>query len=256
MVFAFVLVATLVAVTGAVGYVSVTSIDNETHLVEEDGRKMDASAEMIIAIKQQQTAVRDAQLGKSGAQAAFTEGNDYFDIQASTLETTDLSAQQQKRFTTIRSQQSEYNDLGQEFFEAKAAGNEDLAERTVTQMNQLEAGMEENAHSFEQAAQDDMEGQVALADRTARESHLAILALTVVAFIAAIAIGLFVARRIMSPVDQLSQAAAAASEGDLDTHPSTTTSKTTNSVGWSPPSRTCNGICAAFSANSIRSVGI
>ena len=60
-----------------------------------------------------------------------------------------------------------------------------------------------------------METQVAAADETTGTAQTELLALTVLAFLAAIGIGTFVTRRISPPIRQLSAAAVAASEGDL-----------------------------------------
>lgn len=57
---AFVIVAVLFAATGAIGYTSVATLDEEAHLIAEDGQKMDASAEMIVAIEQQRGAIQAA----------------------------------------------------------------------------------------------------------------------------------------------------------------------------------------------------
>ncbi|MFD1600780.1 methyl-accepting chemotaxis protein [Halobellus rarus] len=216
LILAFVFVAVLVAVTGFIGYEAVGTVDEEAHLIAEDGEKMDASAEMIVAIEQQRGSIQAAQLGGSGARDDFDQAAQHFEEEAARLSETHLSAEQEERFSELRSQHEAYNSLGAEFFEAQAAGNADLAEQKAAEMDALRIEMEENAHAIEESAQADMENQVAIADSTTQTSQFQILGVTVGAFVVAIGLGLFVSRRITLPVTQLSEAAIAASEGDLD----------------------------------------
>ncbi|GKZ14756.1 methyl-accepting chemotaxis protein [Haladaptatus sp. T7] len=217
LIFAFVLVAGLVAVTGAVGYEAVASVDTESHKIAEDGREMDAAAEVIIAIEQQKGAIQAAQLGESGAKADFEDASERFDEQIRTLESAHLSAEEANRLSAIRSQHEEYDELGSQFFDARAAGETNRATRVAGEMTPLGIEMESEAHSIKQSVRTQMGEQVAAADSATRTSQLEIVGLTGLSFLAAIAIGLFVARRITSPVERLSDAAVAASEGDLDT---------------------------------------
>ncbi|MBB6645888.1 methyl-accepting chemotaxis protein [Halobellus ruber] len=214
---AFVLVALLVAVTGAVGYTAVSTVDEEAHLIAEDGIRMDASAEMIVAIERQRGAIQAAQLGESGAQEQFNDAEALYTEHAERLEESELSAEQAARFETLQSQHQEYSQLGTEFFEAKNAGNDDLAERKAARMEELRIEMEENAHAIEGSAQEDLEAQVAAADSNTQTAQQEVIGLTLGAFVFAIVIGLFVARRITTPIRQLTEAAVAANNGDLTT---------------------------------------
>lgn len=215
LILAFVIIAALVAVTGAIGYTSVATVDEEAHVIAEDGLKMDAAAEMIIAIEQQQGSIQAAQLGEENAQQQFEEATQRFDEEARDLEGTELSPQQEEQFATLKSQHEEYNALGTEFFDARTAGKTALAEQKADEMESLRLRMEENAHAIEQSAQADLESQVGIADSTTRTAQLEILGLTIGAFALAIVVGLFVASRITTPIKQLAAAAQAMSEGDL-----------------------------------------
>ncbi|WP_256545169.1 HAMP domain-containing methyl-accepting chemotaxis protein [Halobellus inordinatus] len=216
LIIAFVLVAALVGVTGFVGYGAVGTVDEEAHVIAEDGEKMDAAAQLIIAVEQQRAAVQSAQLEESGARESFQQANQRFSEAAARLEDTHLSASQQEQFSELRSKHETYTQLGEEFFAARAAGNADVAADRATEMEALRTQMEEHAHTIEASAQEDLTSQVAAADQVTQRTQLQILGLTVAAFVLAIAIGVFVARRIKRPVSQLSEAAIAASEGDLD----------------------------------------
>jgi methyl-accepting chemotaxis protein len=216
LILAFVLVAALVAVTGFVGYGAVGTVDEEAHVIAEDGEKMDAAAQLIVAVEQQRAAVQSAQLDESGARDSFQQANQHFAGAATRLEDTHLSASQQEQFSELRSKHETYTQLGEEFFAARAAGNTDVAADRAAEMETLRTQMEEHAHAIEASAQDDLTAQVAAADQATQRTQLQILGLTIVAFAVAVVIGLFVARRIRRPVSQLSEAAIAASEGDLD----------------------------------------
>ena len=71
LVLAFVVVATLVAVTGAVGYTAVGTVDGQAHQIADDGRAMDTASEMAIVTEKQQQAVLRARLGEPGARESF-----------------------------------------------------------------------------------------------------------------------------------------------------------------------------------------
>ncbi|RLM57574.1 methyl-accepting chemotaxis protein [Halobellus sp. Atlit-31R] len=217
LVLAFILVAALVAVTGFVGYDAVGAVDDEAHVIAEDGKKVDASTQLVVAIEQQRAAVQTARLDEPGARESFREATAHFDAAAARLEDTHLSAGQQERFSQLRSQHRTYTELGEEFFEAKSAGNAARAAEKASEMESLRTGMEEEARSIRTTAQQDMDSQVALADQTTRRAQLEIVGLTIAAFAFAVVVGLFVSQRITRPVSQLSEAAIAASEGDLDT---------------------------------------
>ena len=73
LILAFVLVAVLVGVTGVIGYQAVGTVDEEAHVIADDGEKMGAAAEMVAAIKHQRSAVQAAQLGESGAREEFDQ---------------------------------------------------------------------------------------------------------------------------------------------------------------------------------------
>ncbi len=217
LILAFVLVAFLVAVTGLVGYHSLSSINGETHHVVKSSERMDGATQVIISMNQEQEAVRKAELGNEGMKPAFTRASKRFKNQTLLLEDRNLNAEQQDRLESLWSQQSEYHNLAVKFFKAKAAGHTASAQQIYAKMNTMEAGMNKKAQTFEQTAQNNLKNQVTAADRTGKRSQRQILGLTVAAFIMAILIGLFVSKRIMAPVTQLSDAAVAASRGDLET---------------------------------------
>ena len=86
LILAFVLVAALVGVTGFVGYGAVGTVDGEAHVIAEDGEKMDAAAQLVIAVEQQRAAVQSAQLEESGARESFQQANQRFSEAAARLE--------------------------------------------------------------------------------------------------------------------------------------------------------------------------
>ena len=95
---AFVIVALLVGVTGAVGYQGVSTLDHEAHLIAQNGENMDHSAEMLVGIEQQQVAVQSAALGEANAQSEFEEANSLYEEHAEAIE---LSGEAQTEFETL-----------------------------------------------------------------------------------------------------------------------------------------------------------
>ncbi len=216
LIIAFVLVALLVGVTGLVGYQAVSTVDSESHVISEDADKIDASMETLVAVEEQQIAVQEALLGEAGAQAAFDEAQTNYNEWIEKLEQTDLNDEQQQAIETLRTRHEDYTVVAQEIFEATQAGEIDRARANMDELEPLIADMRESAHTLEEVAVGDKEAAVASADSTTQTVQLAILGLTIGAFVAAIAIGLFVAGRIIPPITQLSESARAMSNGDLD----------------------------------------
>lgn len=252
---AFVVVALLVGVTGAVGYYSVGTVDDQAHHIADDGYKMDATSEMIFAVETQQEAILHAQLGHTQmAERTFTQGDDHFEEKGvGAFESYETSAAESQQLSSISELHDEYDAIATEFFEAQAAGNTDLAAQKVTEAEEISAELETTARELKTEERNDLAQQITSADETTRMAQIEMIGLTLGAFIAAIAIGLFVAKRLTDPMIQLSEAARAASEGDLtvgiDDHV-----EATLSGGWSMRSPKCRRNYVASSPNSRGSV--
>jgi methyl-accepting chemotaxis protein len=214
---AFVLVALLVAVTGVVGYQSVSSVDARTHVVAEDAEKIDATMEMLVAIEAQQAAVNAGLTGDPDARSEFEAAQSDYEQWAATLEEHHLSEEEQAAYETLQSHHDEYTTAAGELFAAVEAGETERADQRARELDPMIATMREDAHALEDLSDQDMEQSVAAADRTAETALLAMAGLSIVAFAVAIVIGLFVADRITTPIEQLSTAAIAVSQGDLGT---------------------------------------
>lgn len=216
LVLAFVLVALVVVLTGAVGYTALTVVDDEAHHIAEDGEKMDAAAQVALSVERQQNAVYTTQVGDSGGQQAFEQAAGQFDERISELEALPLTSEQEARVASLRTTHEEYQSLGEDFFAAERSEQRSADPETTAEMAALRTEMEDTAASLEHSAQDEMAETVAVADETTQNAQTLLLGLTVGAFVLAIGIGLFVARRITPTIEQLSDAAVAISDGDLD----------------------------------------
>jgi methyl-accepting chemotaxis protein len=216
LILAFVIVALLVGVTGLVGYQAVGTVDAEAHVISEDADKIDGSMEMLVAIEEQQVAVQAALLGEDGARATFQEANSNFEEWSQEMDGHDLSQEEQQAFADLQSRHQEYTAIAQEVFDATEAGETERAKQKMAELDPILTDMREDAHALEELAVGDKEAAVASADSTTQTAQWLVLGLTVGAFIAAIAIGFFVAGRIIPPITQLSETAQAVSAGDLD----------------------------------------
>ncbi|WP_138007320.1 HAMP domain-containing methyl-accepting chemotaxis protein [Halalkalirubrum salinum] len=214
---AFVLVALLVGVTGAVGYQAVADVDKEAHVISGDGDKIDASLNMLVAIEEQQVAVHAALLGEEGERTEFEAAGERFDEYSAALQQQELTDQEQDEFQALQAQHEEYSAIAQELFAAIEAGDMDQAQAKSDELDQIVADTKESATTLEKAAVEDKEASVATADDTTQTAQQTIIGLTVGAFITAILIGLFVAGRISPPLTQLSNGLTAISNGELDT---------------------------------------
>lgn len=211
---ALLFVALLVGTTGLLGYQSVGKLDHEVHLVAHDGKKMDHAAEMLVAIEKQEIAVQAAQLGQPDAKESYEHAAQSFEEHAQAY--TPDTEKERKTFSALQSTHAEYNTLAAEFFNAKEAGNDELAAQKLTEMHQLRTEMEEQAHTLERLAREDLNEQVAIADRTTHTTQLEIAGLTILSFIAAVGIGLGLTRHIVAPIHQVTQSAEAIARGQLN----------------------------------------
>lgn len=215
---AFLIVALLVGVTGFVGYTSINDVNNQADKIGDDAELMDGTAHLRIATEKQINAIQSAQLGEENAEQQFDEGQNLFEQERQRIEDErDLTQAQQQQLEDITSAEEEYAQLANEYFDAREAGNEALAAQKAAEMDGVSTELLEATEALGASAEESKAQQDAQSDSVTQTARTIILALTVGAFIVAIAIGLFVARRITTPINQLSEAAVAASEGDLDT---------------------------------------
>jgi len=217
---AFVIVALFAGIVGGIGYLSVGAVDDETHRVADDSKELDAASEIIYAVEEQQKAILLAQLGQQQeAEEVLDEANKHYDEEGIAVlesENIHLSDEEAEQLTKIQRLNEDFNTAAIEFFEAREAGNTELAERKAAEALAIDEELKSATREFERIVEADAEQAVLSADQTTQTAQLAVAGITVVAFISAIAIGLFVARRISTPIRQLSEAATAASEGDLE----------------------------------------
>src|SRR6056297_461475 len=216
LIIAFVLVALLVGVTGAVGYQAVGAVDAEAHVISEDADTVEASMKMLVAVEEQQVAVRSGLLGEAGARDEFEAAGADFEKWSESLGQQDLTEQQRSEFEELRGQHGEYAVTAQELFAAVEAGETDEAMVKSAELDAIAADTKESATALEQLAVEDKEASVAAADDRAATAQQTVLGLTVGAFVVAVLIGLFVAGRITPPITQLSEGLVAISNGDLD----------------------------------------
>jgi methyl-accepting chemotaxis protein len=214
---AFVLVALLVSVTGFVGYTSVSSVDNQLEsVVHDDVAEADAAMEMKFDLESERLALHEVLTGEMEAAEEFQASQADFEKWYMTLEERDdLTEEQKQLLSEMKAEHEEAKSTGEEVIAAVEAGDEELANQKMDDLDSVYTELEEDTTSFEEDADAKMEASVASAATTTNNSHMMIIGLTIAAFIAAILIGIFVAGRITTPIKQLSVASQAMSEGDL-----------------------------------------
>ena len=213
---AFVLVALLVGVTGAVGYTGVGTVDGEADDMARGVEKVEYAADLVIALERQQAAVLAAQTGDSNARQRFNERVKEFDQAAENLEATGLSTTQEERLSTLQTMHTRYASLAEEFFAANRFGNDDRADQKVRQMATVRDSMDNTARAIESSARDDVNSQATTIQQTTQSTQQRVLGLTGVALVVSVGLGLFVSRRMSRSIERLSTAATAISNGDLD----------------------------------------
>ncbi|MEA5389444.1 HAMP domain-containing protein [Haloarculaceae archaeon H-GB11] len=216
---AFVLVALLVGVTGVIGYTSVSTVDTQLEtVVHDDVAEADAAMEMKYELESERLALHEVLTGEMNAAEEFRASQANFEKWYTTLaERDDLTADQQQLLSEMKAEHQEAKSTGEEVITAMEAGDKELANRKMDELDPIYIELEEDTITFEENDDAKMEASVASAATTTNNSHMMIIGLTTAAFVVAIAIGLFVAGRITTPIEQLSKASQAMSEGDLST---------------------------------------
>lgn len=219
LILAFVLVALLVAVTGVVGYTSVSTVDAQVHsIVENDVAEADASMEMKYHLESERLALHEVVTGEMDSAEDFRSSANSFEEWRSQLAARDdLTQEQQQLLEEMDREHQTAVATGEEAIAAAEAGDLEEANQKLDQIDSSYQELEEDTITFEEAADSKMEASVAAADATTNNSHLLIIGLSIAAFVVAVVIGLFVANRITEPVKQLEKASVAMSEGDLTT---------------------------------------
>jgi methyl-accepting chemotaxis protein len=217
LVIAFVLVALLVGVTGAIGYTSVTEMDHQVHLiVDKEVAEADAAMEMKYAIRSERLALHEVLLGETEASSEFQESAQNFDKWHARMTELDLSEDQQALLSEMKADHEKAVPMGEEVIAAQEAGDSELANQKMDELDSVHQEMAADSAEFETNADEEMDATVASADSTANTAKNEVIGLTILALLGAIGIGLFVARRITPSIKQLSDAAVGISQGDLD----------------------------------------
>jgi len=215
-VLAFVLVALFAGIAGGVGYLGVGAVGDGAAEISEEAEQLDAASEILYATSEKQEAILLSQLGDDDARALYDGADElYAEEGVSVLESHSLIAEEAALFGDIQSTHDEFDTVATELFDAQEAGNEELAEQKAAEAFALSEQLESTSREFEEVVEADLEATAAAAAQTTQTAQIAAAAITVLAFISAIVVGLFVAGRISKPINQLADAATAASEGDL-----------------------------------------
>jgi len=213
---AFVLVALLVGITGAVGYYGVGVVEDSASAIATDAEKINAATEMSLAVEKQQQAILYAERGSDlEATERFANGRDLFAAGIETFRAAELSDEEATLVASLETTHAEYESTATAAIDAAEAGNMQLAEARADEAQSLSGELEQGTSELYSIQTASMETQVAAADQTTQNTQTGMVGLTILAFIAAITIGLFVAHRISTPIAELSEAAVAASQGDL-----------------------------------------
>lgn len=217
---AFVVVALLVAATGVVGVYGVTTVGaSGDRILEEEVPIADASMEMSIAVEQERAALHAYLLGEEEAKGEFETAREDFDSWYAEMESNDeLTQQQADQLASIKTLHDDAAEAAAASMAAKDAGE---TAAVTSNMEAYDAAADElipTLAEFESQAATNMEEAKASADATQSQTRSILVGLAVLSFALAIGIGGFVSRRLNEPIAQLSTAAAAMSEGDLDTH--------------------------------------
>ncbi|TKX52209.1 chemotaxis protein, partial [Halorubrum sp. SP3] len=160
----------------------VGNVDEDAHVISEDGDKIDASLNMLVAIEEQQVAVHAALLGEEGEQSKFEAAGRRFDEYSAKLQQQELSEAEQAEFEELQGQHEQYSTIAQELFTALEAGDMEQAQVKSDELDAIVTDTKDSAQTLEQAAIEDKEASVVAADSTTQTAQLEVLGLTIGAF--------------------------------------------------------------------------
>ncbi|QSG10339.1 sensor histidine kinase [Halapricum desulfuricans] len=215
---AFALTALLVAATGVVGFVAVSTVYDNSNAINTNAETVDTTKELLIAIEQEQVAIYADIAGEPGAREEFETAASNFDRWADEMNVERLDGEQRQLFTALEAKHAQYTRLSREVFNATQAGDIDRANTIIeTQLDPLSVEMRGMAYSLQGLALENKRQATTQVADTAETTQRLVLLLSAGAFGAAILIGLFVSNRLTEPVNQLSASAISISEGDFST---------------------------------------
>ena len=212
----FLLVAVLVAVTGAVGWYGITAVSDNADEVADAGDKRYAVALIDAGVEKQERAVRADLLGEEGARSEWEEGNEKVQRGFEILEEHELTEEETRLLGLMEQQHELFAGEYEKFREALARANHEEAEATAAGMTEVGGDVEVAVDNFATETGENTEETVAGISTTRTRAVSGIVFVSVATILIAGVIGLGMAKHIGGPIQSLSASADTIARGDLD----------------------------------------
>jgi methyl-accepting chemotaxis protein len=215
----FALVVILLAIVGYIGYYGTSQINSELKAITQDHVVMTVTVkDLKDANMQANDAYGEHILGNPDAKSGLEEAYKMFDQHKAKLLGMDLTPEEKNDIANIEKLHNDNKQAGQKLWDAITAAN-------YKQNDQVNAAMKEFDDSREQLnkALNEFESMQAAQMKEAEDhaatdgnnSTMLIIAISIIAAIIGLGIGIYISRAITKPVDTMLQASNKVAEGDL-----------------------------------------
>jgi methyl-accepting chemotaxis protein len=211
----FLLVAVLVAVTGAVGWYGISAVSDNADEVADAGDKRYAVSLIDAGVEKQERAIRADLLDEEGARNEWEEGDQKVQRGFEILNKQELTEEEERLFGLMETQHELFAGEYEKFREALARAEFEEAETTAAAMTEVGGDVEVAVEKFAAETGENTEQTVASIDTTRTQAIAGIGGVSVGVILAAVVIGLGMARHIGGPVQSLSGSADNIASGDL-----------------------------------------
>lgn len=215
----FSLIVILLAIVGFVGYNGVAAINHELDLLISDHVvTTNAVKDMKAANMVANDAFGEHILGNNGAKQQLDDAYKEFEKQKSVIKGLDLTDEEKQDIANIETLQNDFRQSGQQLWDAITAANFKQNEDVNAAMKKYDDSREQLTKALDefetmQAAQ--MKQSEDTAESTVKNASLLIIAISIIAAIIGLAVGLYIARLVTKPVDEVLSGAKEIANGNL-----------------------------------------
>ncbi|MFC7057699.1 HAMP domain-containing protein [Halovenus salina] len=213
---AFLVVAVVAALAGLIGVIAVSSVGSQADQIGESATIVDESQTLQLDVNRQERAARLLAAGDESGAQRIAEAQAAIEERVETLESYDLDAEQQEALEELVWLNSKFNRGLRMLQEAVENDNQEQIDTALESISSDGQAVREQAGTLVELAVADEAASSQQADQTQQRAMLFVGATTVLSFVVAVLVGLFVTRRITPPISQVSEASVAMSDGNLD----------------------------------------
>ncbi|VVB88100.1 Sensory rhodopsin II transducer [uncultured archaeon] len=215
----FTIVVLLLAIVGFVGYNGITTINAELgSILGSDVPTANAISDMQTAILTMSDSVNSYGLGQANGKDDYATAKKNYEKAKTTLTGMDLSAEEKQYVADIEKLELQLSDSGdkliQEIDAAKLAKNSNVV-AAMDKFDQDRTNLDKALEELQTLQSDSMKASEETAKATEKTAILLMVIISIVAAIIGLGVGLYIARLVTKPVDEVLSGAKEIANGNL-----------------------------------------